>query len=81
MTENVNEILKKNCNFEIDIFSLDIDGIDYWIAEKIKPKISKIFILEYNSTFEGTDLEVTVPNLNNFKDQIIIIHIYVMEPL
>ncbi len=66
VTENVNEILKKNCNFEIDIFSLDIDGIDYWIAEKIKPKISKIFILEYNSTF-GADLEVTVPNLNNFK--------------
>ena len=65
-TENINEILKKNCNFEIDIFSLDIDGIDYWIAEKIKPKISKIFILEYNSTF-GADLEVTVPNLNNFK--------------
>ncbi len=65
-TENINEILKKNCNFEIDIFSLDIDGIDYWVAEKIKPKISKIFILEYNSTF-GADLEVTVPNLSNFK--------------
>ena len=65
-TENINEVLKKNCNFEIDIFSLDIDGIDYWIAEKIKPKISKIFILEYNSTF-GANLEVTVPNLKDFK--------------
>ncbi len=65
-TQNVNDVLKKNCNFEIDIFSLDIDGIDYWIADKIDPKISKIFILEYNSTF-GPDLEITVPNIENFK--------------
>ena len=65
-SENINYVLKNNCNFEIDIFSLDIDGIDYWIADKIKSKISKIFILEYNSTF-GPNLEITVPNVRDFK--------------
>jgi hypothetical protein len=64
-TENINNIISKNCNFNIDIFSLDIDSIDYWIIEKLKENISKIFVAEYNSTF-GSSLEVTVPNLNNF---------------
>ena len=77
-TENINDILEKNCKFEIDIFSLDIDGIDYWIAEKIEPKISKIFILEYNSTF-GANLELLFQISKILKGRITIIHIYVME--
>ena len=64
-TENINNIISKNCHFNIDIFSLDIDSIDYWIIEKLKANISKIFVAEYNATF-GSALEVTVPNLNNF---------------
>ena len=27
-SKNINEILDENCNFDIDLFSLDIDGID-----------------------------------------------------
>ena len=64
-SENINEILLNNVNFEIDIFSIDIDGIDYWILKKIEPKISKLVILEYNSIF-GPNLEVTVPNTEDF---------------
>ena len=64
-TENINEILVKYCDYEIDIFSIDIDGIDYWIIAKLKPNISKIFIAEYNPVF-GSDLEITVPNINDF---------------
>ena len=64
-SENINEILSNNVNFEIDIFSIDIDGIDYWILKKIEPKISKLVILEYNSIF-GPNLEVTVPNSEDF---------------
>ena len=63
--ENINNIISKNCNFGIDIFSLDIDGIDYWIVNKLKSNISKIFVAEYNSVF-GDYLEVTTPNLINF---------------
>ena len=64
-TRNINEIISKNCDFNVDIFSLDIDSIDYWIIDKLKPNISKILVAEYNSVF-GSELEVTVPNLDNF---------------
>ena len=37
-SENINEILSNNVNFEIDIFSIDIDGIDYWILKKLSQK-------------------------------------------
>ena len=40
-SNNINEILK-NCDFNVDVFSLDIDGIDYWIIQKLKKNISKI---------------------------------------
>ena len=64
-TENINYIISKNCNFNIDIFSLDIDGVDYWIINKLKSNISKIFVAEYNAVF-GSTLEITTPNLENF---------------
>jgi len=64
--ENINSLLD-NSNFQndIDLFSLDIDGIDYWIIKKLKKNISKIFVAEYNPYF-GPELEITVPNINNF---------------
>ena len=64
-TKNINDIISKNCNFNVDIFSLDIDSVDYWIIKELKPNISKIFVAEYNSVFGGS-LEVTTPNLKNF---------------
>tara|TARA_B100000989_G_C19511182_1_gene459155 strand:- start:871 stop:1821 length:951 start_codon:yes stop_codon:yes gene_type:complete len=64
-SENIENILKENLNFELDIFSIDIDGIDYWIIDKLPKNISKIFIAEYNSNF-GHELHVSVPNINDF---------------
>ena len=64
-SNNINEILKKNCDFDVDVFSLDIDGIDYWIIQKLKKNISKIFIAEFNPVF-GPKLKVTVPNIDDF---------------
>ncbi|MDC2970481.1 hypothetical protein OAY12_04730 [Candidatus Pelagibacter sp.] len=64
-SNNINEILEKNCDFDVDVFSLDIDGIDYWIIQKLKKNISKIFIAEFNPVF-GSKLKVTVPNIDNF---------------
>ena len=63
---NINELLNK-FSFEknIDIFSLDIDGVDYWILKELPDSISKIFVVEYNPYF-GPDIEVTVPYLENF---------------
>lgn len=65
-SKNINHVLKKY-SFErnVDLFSLDIDGIDYWILEKIKPKNSKIFVIEYNPYF-GYEKEVCAPNIEKF---------------
>lgn len=64
--ENVSDILKnKNYNKELDLFSIDIDGIDYWVIKSLRDKISKIFIAEYNPLF-GPEIEVSVPNIKNF---------------
>lgn len=64
-SKNINKVLNENCDFEIDIFSLDIDGIDYWIIDQLENNISKIFVAEYNPVF-GDNLEVTIPNIENF---------------
>jgi hypothetical protein len=50
-----------------DVFSLDIDGIDYWIASKVlelgyRPRIC---VVEFNSAF-GPERPVTVPYRPNF---------------
>ena len=50
-----------------DVFSLDIDGNDYYIAESvfaagIRPKI---FVVEYNSVF-GPDRSLTIEYQENF---------------
>ena len=64
--ENINEILNKN-NFldNLDLFSIDLDGIDYWIINELPDKFSKIAIIEYNSVF-GDSVEITVPYSENF---------------
>ena len=63
---NVNTLIDKHFpNKNIDIFSLDIDGIDYWILKELPDNLSKIIVGEYNPYF-GPDLEVTVPYSDNF---------------
>ena len=64
-SKNINYLLEKFSPTFVDIFSIDIDSIDYWVVEKIKERFSKIFILEYNSVF-GPSLEVSVPDIEDF---------------
>jgi len=65
-TENIHDLIENSdCFLDLDIFSLDIDGIDYWILNELPENFSKIVVLEYNPLF-GSNLEATVPNLPNF---------------
>jgi hypothetical protein len=65
-SRNIKKVLLENCDFNVDIFSIDIDGIDYWVLNNLPDTIKpKIIIVEYNSIF-GHDLEVTVPDIENF---------------
>jgi hypothetical protein len=63
--QNINSLLEENMSFSVDLFSIDIDGIDYWIVNELAKKISKVFIVEYNPVF-GYEFDVSVPNNDNF---------------
>lgn len=59
--ENINELLSSNgIRGEIDLLSLDIDGIDYWVWESLSICSPRLVIVEYNR-FLGTDRAVTIP--------------------
>lgn len=64
---NVQELKTLAFHSDPDVFSLDIDGIDYYIAKAImdggfRPKI---FVVEYNSVF-GPERSVTIPYQDDF---------------
>ena len=65
--ENVNEIISianKKIGL-IDIFSLDIDGNDYWVLDAADLSQFKIIIAEYNPIF-GSSRAVSIPREDNF---------------
>jgi len=59
--ENINELLgAAGLAGQIGLLSVDIDGNDYWVWEKIAMVDPAIVIVEYNCIF-GADLAVAVP--------------------
>jgi len=65
--ENAEELLQLCAHAQPDLFSLDIDGNDYYIAQallnaRLRPKI---VIVEYNSIF-GPQRSVTIPYSPDF---------------
>ena len=70
--DNIMSLLKgdgedaKDGWLQSDVFSLDVDGIDYWLMKKIGESLNAgIVILEYNAYF-GSELCVTVPYSPSF---------------
>ena len=69
--ENINEIITSHgFDGEIDLLSIDIDGIDYWILKSIDCVNPRVIILEYNTYWDVQD-SVTVPYDSEFQAQII----------
>src|SRR5205085_9698285 len=64
--DNIYDLLKE-AGFlgEVGLLSIDIDGNDYWVWEKLTAINPVIVIVEYNSIF-GSDLAVTIPYHPNF---------------
>jgi len=59
--DNINDLLRDSgFRGEIGLLSIDIDGNDYWVWEKLDIVDPVIVIIEYNSIF-GPDLAVTIP--------------------
>jgi hypothetical protein len=67
--ENVEYLKKQSLHANPDVFSLDIDGNDYYIADAVlsAEMRPKIFIVEYNSTF-GPEMSVTIPYRDDFRN-------------
>jgi hypothetical protein len=65
--ENINEIIAKahKAIGQPDIFSLDLDGNDYWILEAANLSSILIVVVEYNPLF-GHKNAVTVPRDDKF---------------
>ena len=69
--ENVNDlIISRGFQGEIDLLSLDLDGIDYWILKSITCVKPRVIVLEYN-TYWGPEKSVTVPYDPKFAAKII----------
>jgi hypothetical protein len=65
--DNINELLAGNgISGDIGLLSVDIDGNDYWVWERIDCITPAIVITEYNARF-GPDRAVTVPYDPDFR--------------
>ncbi len=59
--ENINGLFEKQgYSGEIDLLSLDMDGVDYWVWKAIECISPRVVVLEYNNVW-GPDESVTVP--------------------
>jgi len=66
---NVNRVISENGFIgEIDLLSLDIDGIDYWLWKEIHCISPRVIVLEFNHLW-GPDASVSVPCRDDFKSE------------
>ena len=64
--DNINTLIEsQGFAGEVDLFSLDLDGNDYWIWEAVTVVTPRVVILEYNSMY-GPDRAVTIPYQSDF---------------
>lgn len=64
--DNINDLLRQN-GFagEIDLFSLDMDGVDYWVWEAITAIEPRVVVVEYQDII-GPERALTVPYAEDF---------------
>jgi len=64
---NINNVIStaRESMLGIDIFSLDLDGNDYWILEAANLQNVSVVVVEYNPLF-GSKLAVSVPRDDKF---------------
>jgi len=59
--DNINDLISgAGFGGQIGLLSIDIDGNDYWVWERLTVVDAAIVVVEYNSVF-GPDLAVTIP--------------------
>lgn len=67
--DNINELITSHgIAGEIDLLSLDLDGMDYWIWNSINCIAPRVVVVEYNNRWSA-DQSVTVPYGADFSGQ------------
>lgn len=65
--DSINDVIKKyGCEGEVDLLSLDMDGVDYWVWNAISVVQPRVLVCEFNLLWPA-DKTLTVPNDKNFK--------------
>ncbi len=65
--DNVNEVIRRGgVAGDIGLLSVDIDGNDYWVLERIDVVSARILVVEYNSTW-GPAAALTIPYAPAFR--------------
>lgn len=65
--ENIDELLRESgFDGDLGLLSVDIDGVDYFVLERIQAYWPRIIIVEYNAVF-GKRRAVSVPYLRDFR--------------
>ena len=64
--ENINDLIQESgFSEEIDLFCLDLDGVDYWIWKSLHVIQPRVVVVEYMNIW-GADQSVTVPYKRDF---------------
>jgi len=64
--ENVNDLIEtRGLAGDVDLVSIDIDGVDYWVWEALTACRPRLVIVEYNP-FLGADRAVAIPYDSRF---------------
>lgn len=65
--ENINNIIEENgFSGEVDLISIDIDGVDYWIWNELTVCNPRVVVVEVQSIW-GSERPVTVPYHHHFE--------------
>jgi hypothetical protein len=64
--ENINDLIFSNgVSSEIDLLSIDLDGVDYWIWKSLSVIAPRVVVVEYNNRWSASQ-SVTVPYRPDF---------------
>lgn len=62
-SDNIDELVTKyGFAGEVDLLSIDVDSIDYWLLDALTVTRPRVLVVEYNALF-GPDRAVTLPNV------------------
>jgi hypothetical protein len=65
--ENINEIIREeDFTGEIDLLSLDLDGVDYWLLQELSVVSPRVILVEYQNIWRA-EKAVTVPYQPDFQ--------------